>query len=50
MIIPNIVTCGGTFDYAFDGVPIIQGDLSNLRLLPNMEILHLGVKKKLISW
>ena len=43
----NIVTCGGTFDYAFDGVSHHSyGDLSNLRLLPNMEILHLGSEKE----
>ena len=43
----NIVTCGGTFDYGFDGVSHHSySDLSNLRLLPNIEILHLGSEKE----
>ena len=35
----NIVTCGATFDYAFDGVSHhCYSDIANLRLLPNIEV------------
>jgi transketolase len=43
----NIVTCGATFDYAWDGATH-HGyyDLATLRMLPTMEVLHLGSKKE----
>ena len=41
----NIVTCGATFDYAWDGATHhAYTDLAILRMLPGMEVLHLGSK------
>ena len=43
----NIVTCGATFDYAWDGATHhAYTDLAVLRMLPNMEVLHLGSKRE----
>jgi len=43
----NIVTCGATFDYAFDGVSHhCYSDIANLRLLPNIEVLQPGSDKE----
>ena len=43
----NIVTCGATFDYAWDGATHhAYTDLASLRMLPNMEVLHLGSKRE----
>ena len=43
----NIVTCGATFDYAWDGATHhAYTDLAMLRMLPNMEVLHLGSKRE----
>ena len=43
----NIVTCGATFDYAFDGASHhCQTDIANLRLLPDIEVLHPGSNKE----
>ncbi len=43
----NIVTCGATFDYAFDGTTHhSQTDIANLRLLPDIEVLHPGSNKE----
>jgi transketolase len=39
----NIVTCGASFDYAWDGATHHTFiDLAVLRLLPNMEVIQLG--------
>lgn len=44
----NIVTCGATFDYAWDGATHhCYTDLAILRLLPNMEVLQPGSRKEL---
>lgn len=44
----NIVTCGASFDYAWDGATHhCYTDLAILRLLPNMEVLQPGSKKEL---
>ena len=43
----NIVTCGATFDYAWDGATHhAYTELAVLRMLPNMEVLHLGSKRE----
>lgn len=43
----NIVTCGATFDYAWDGATHhAYTELACLRMLPNMEVLHLGSKRE----
>ena len=43
----NIVTCGATFDYAWDGATHhAYTDLAILRMLPGMEVLHLGSKRE----
>ena len=43
----NIVTCGATFDYAWDGATHhAYTDLASLRMLPGMEVLHLGSKRE----
>ena len=43
----NIVTCGATFDYAFDGASHhCQTDIANLRLLPDIEVLQPGSNKE----
>jgi len=43
----NIVTCGATFDYAWDGATHhAYTDLAAMRMLPNMEVLHLGSKRE----
>jgi transketolase len=43
----NIVSCGASFDYAWDG-PSHHSytDLAILRLLPNMEVIQLGSRKE----
>ncbi|MBM3299104.1 MAG: hypothetical protein FJY85_04025 [Deltaproteobacteria bacterium] len=44
----NIVTCGASFDYAWDGATHhCYTDLAILRLLPNMEVLQPGSTKEL---
>lgn len=44
----NIVTCGASFDYAWDGATHhCYTDLAILRLLPNMEVLQAGSTKEL---
>jgi transketolase len=44
----NIVSCGASFDYAWDGATHhTYGDLAILRLLPGMEVLQPGSKKEL---
>ena len=44
----NIVTCGATFDYAWDGATHhCYTDLAILRLLPQMEVLQPGSRKEL---
>jgi len=43
----NIVTCGATFDYAFDGASHhCHNDIANLRLLPDIEVLQPGSDKE----
>tara|TARA_R100000234_G_C5000265_1_gene180020 strand:- start:544 stop:1401 length:858 start_codon:yes stop_codon:yes gene_type:complete len=43
----NIVTCGATFDYAYDGASHhCHNDISNLRMLPNIEVLQPGSNKE----
>ncbi|MHC4662653.1 MAG: transketolase family protein [Planctomycetota bacterium] len=44
----NIITCGASFDYAWDGATHhCYTDLAILRLLPNMEVIQPGSKKEL---
>lgn len=44
----NIVTCGASFDYAWDGATHhCYTDLAILRLLPNMEVIQPGSRKEL---
>jgi transketolase len=44
----NIVSCGATFDYAWDGsTHHAYTDLAILRLLPHMEVLQPGSRKEL---
>lgn len=44
----NIVTCGATFDYAWDGATHhCYTDLAILRLLPDIEVLQPGSRKEL---
>ncbi len=44
----NIVTCGASFDYAWDGATHHSyTDLSILRLLPGMEVMQPGSKKEM---
>lgn len=44
----NIVTCGASFDYAWDGATHhCYNDLAILRLLPNIEVLQPGSRKEL---
>ena len=44
----NIVTCGASFDYAWDGATHhCYTDLAILSLLPNMEVLQPGSRKEL---
>jgi transketolase len=44
----NIVTCGASFDYAWDGATHhCYTDLAILRLLPNMEVLQPGSTREL---
>lgn len=44
----NIVTCGASFDYAWDGATHhCYTDLAILRLLPHMEVIQPGSKKEL---
>ena len=44
----NIVTCGASFDYAWDGATHhCYTDLAILRLLPEMEVVQPGSKKEL---
>lgn len=44
----NIVSCGGSFDYAWDGATHhCYTDLAILRLLPGMEVTQPGSKKEL---
>jgi transketolase len=44
----NIVTCGATFDYAWDGATHhCYTDLAILRLLPGMEVIQPGSRKEL---
>lgn len=44
----NIVTCGASFDYAWDGATHhCYTDLAILRLLPNIQVLQPGSKKEL---
>lgn len=44
----NIVTCGATFDYAWDGATHHSyTDLAILRLLPGMEVIQPGSRKEL---
>ncbi len=44
----NIVSCGATFDYAWDGVTHhCYTDLAILRLLPDAEVIQPGSKKEL---
>jgi transketolase len=43
----NIVSCGASFDYAWDGASHhCLTDLAILRLLPDMEVIQLGSKKE----
>ena len=43
----NIVTCGGSFDYAWDGATHhCYTDLAILRMLPGMEVVQPGSKKE----
>lgn len=43
----NIVTCGATFDYAWDGATHHSyTDLATLRMLPGMEVIQLGSKRE----
>jgi transketolase len=43
----NIVTCGATFDYAWDGATHhAWTDLAALRLLPGMEVIQLGSERE----
>ena len=43
----NIVTCGATFDYAYDGASHhCHNDIANLRLLPDIEVLQPGSNKE----
>ena len=43
----NIVTCGATFDYAYDGVSHhCYSDIANMRLIPNIEVLQPGSDKE----
>jgi len=44
----NIITCGASFDYAWDGATHhCYTDLAILRLLPNIEVLQPGSRKEL---
>ncbi len=44
----NIITCGATFDYAWDGATHHSyTDLAILRLLPGMEVVQPGCRKEL---
>jgi len=44
----NIVSCGATFDYAWDGASHnCYNDLAILRLLPGMEVIQPGSRKEL---
>lgn len=44
----NIVTCGGSFDYAWDGATHhCYTDLAILRLLPDMQVMQPGSQKEL---
>ena len=44
----NIVTCGASFDYAWDGATHhCYTDLAILRLLPNIEVIQPGSRKEL---
>lgn len=44
----NIVTCGGPFDYAWDGPSHhCYTDLATLRLLPHVEVMQPGSRKEL---
>jgi transketolase len=44
----NIVSCGASFDYAWDGTThYCYTDLAMLRLLPNMKVIQPGSKKEL---
>lgn len=44
----NIVSCGASFDYAWDGATHhCYTDLAILRLLPNMEVIQPGSRKEL---
>lgn len=44
----NIVSCGGSFDYAWDGATHhCYTDMEILRLLPGMEVIQPGSKKEL---
>ena len=44
----NVVTCGATFDYAWDGATHhCLNDLAILRLLPGIEVLQPGSRKEL---
>ncbi len=44
----TIITCGATFDYAFDGASHhCHNDLAMLRLLPGMEVIQPGSRKEL---
>lgn len=46
----NIVTCGASFDYAWDGATHhAYGDLAILRLLPGMEVIQPGSKAELAA-
>ena len=46
----NIVTCGATFDYAWDGATHhAYADMAMLRLLPNTEVLQPGSEDELES-
>jgi transketolase len=43
----NIVSCGASFDYAWDGATHhTYGDLATLRLLPGMEVVQPGSRKE----
>ena len=44
----NIVSCGASFDYAWDGASHhCYTDLAILRMLPNIEVIQLGSRKEL---
>lgn len=44
----NIVSCGGSFDYAWDGATHhCYTDLELMRMLPGMEVMQPGTKKEL---